>query len=250
MKQVDIVMLPIDKLVEHPENPNFMLDGQFNKLNQNIEEVGMVENLQVAKNSDGTFTVIGGHHRMRAAKLQGYQELPCVILEDLEEGKDKWEDKRRFQLLRMNIIRGKIDPLKFTDMFNQLEDKYEREVLREMFGFWDERSFNTVYKQIKDALPPELQKELEKSKKEIKTIEDLARILNKMFNEYGSTLDYGFMWFSYGGQEHFMLQMDNRLYKICKKIQEVCETKKTSANDILAEIIKNGSIEIMKDEEK
>lgn len=239
MPKVEIVSIPIDKLVEHPENPNFMVDGQFNKLSENIKEVGMVENLQVAKNKDGTFTIIGGHHRFRAAKINGYTELPCVIIDDLEEGKPNWENKRRFQLLRMNIIKGKIDPLKFTEMFNNLSDKYDREALREMFGFWDEKSFEMLYKEVKSGLPIELQEELEKSKKSIKTIDDLALILNRLFNEYGNTLESGFMIIDYGGKDSIWVQADSKLWGIVKPFADSVHHAKLNITNELYEILKN-----------
>lgn len=239
-KKNDIVTLPIDLLIDHPDNPNVMNDGQFNKLAENIDEIGFAEPIQVAKNKDGTYTIIGGHHRVKAAKLHDYTELPAIVMEELEEGQDEWQDKRLHHLVRFNIIRGKIDPLKFTQMFDQLSEKYGREALKDAFGFWDERSFSELYKSVKAELPPELQEKLEDAKQEIKTIEDLARILNKLFTEHGEELDYGYMWFAYGGKDHFYVRMTTDLLKDLKQIEARLKDEGKNVNELLIPIIDSG----------
>lgn len=240
MKTLQTIDVTVDKLVEHPENPNRMTDGQFNKLSENMDDIGFAEPIQVAKNKDGTYTIIGGHHRYQAAKLQDVQSLPAVVLDDLEEGKENWEDKRRFQLVRMNVIKGKIDPLSFTLMVEKLGDQYSKEVLSDMFGFADEKAFRQLYKEVRQALPPELQKELDKSKDQIRTIEDLSRILNKIFSEHGTELDYGFMWFSYGGVDHFYVKMDNKLLKTLKGMEKQCKDSGQNINELLLPVINDG----------
>jgi ParB/RepB/Spo0J family partition protein len=110
MKVLPTVDIEVSKLVPHPENPNVMKDGEFNKLSENIDEIGFAEPIHVALNKDGTYTIIGGEHRYRAASLREIETLPAIVLDDLEEGKDNWENKRRFQLVRLNAIKeGTLD---------------------------------------------------------------------------------------------------------------------------------------------
>lgn len=42
----------------------------------------------------------------------------------------------------------------------------------------------------RESLPPEMRKEFDKAKEEIKTVDDLSLVLNRLFTKYGSTLPY------------------------------------------------------------
>lgn len=236
-KSSEIKTLPIDQLVGHEDNPNVMSDAQFNKLVENINDAGFVEPVQVAANSDGSYTIIGGHHRVRACMLLNFEELPCVLMADLAQGQKDWEDKRLFHLVRLNLIRGKIDPMKFTEMFNRLSTKYSHEVLKQSFAFWDDKAFQQLYRQIRSGLPPEIQERLDKAKSEIHTIDDIARILNRIFQEHGDTVDFGFIWFSYGGKDHLSIQMEDKLMRKVQKLTNFCKDNELNINDMFAEMM-------------
>jgi len=88
-----------------------MSDAEFERLKRVISEVGFLVPIIVAANADNqTFTIINGHHRVKAAVEIGYQFIPSVILYD-----DKFKDPDFLELLnlRINNIHGQIDPLKF-----------------------------------------------------------------------------------------------------------------------------------------
>lgn len=75
-----LVMLPVDKLLPHPDNPRKDL-GDLTELADSIKANGIFQNLTVVPvDADWeTFTVVIGHRRLAAAKLAGLQEVPCVI---------------------------------------------------------------------------------------------------------------------------------------------------------------------------
>lgn len=107
-----IVMLPIEWLHPHPDNPRREL-GDLTELADSIRECGVYQNLTVVRGHrmsreewatlmavDGTswddalglydpsdcmskteYTVIIGHRRLAAAKLAGLEELPCSVVE-------------------------------------------------------------------------------------------------------------------------------------------------------------------------
>lgn len=77
-----LVMLPVDKLYPHPDNPRKSL-GDLSELAESIKAKGVMQNLTVVPREDvpGTYTIIIGHRRHGAAKKAGLQELPCVIVE-------------------------------------------------------------------------------------------------------------------------------------------------------------------------
>jgi len=109
-----LVLLPVDKLLPHPDNPRKDL-GDLQELADSIKANGVLQNLTVVSleseseewsalakqyqehpteevrtcmnriaanqvsDTDGMFRVVIGHRRLAAAKLAGLTEVPCVI---------------------------------------------------------------------------------------------------------------------------------------------------------------------------
>lgn len=85
----NMVMLPIDQLHPHPDNPRKDV-GDVSELAESIKVNGVLQNLTVVPNMvTGEITgdtwqrgykVIIGHRRLAAAKLAGLESLPCVVV--------------------------------------------------------------------------------------------------------------------------------------------------------------------------
>ena len=77
-----IVMIPIDNLHPHPDNPRKEL-GDLTELAASIKAKGVLQNLTVVPRFVGTkldgYRIVIGHRRHAAAKLAGIEELPCTI---------------------------------------------------------------------------------------------------------------------------------------------------------------------------
>lgn len=103
-----LVYLRTDKLFPHPDNPRKDL-GDLTEMAESIKANGVMQNLTVVENIrtteeyermldgderysaayrnhaaghafDGGYTVVIGHRRLAAAKLAGFDELPCVVV--------------------------------------------------------------------------------------------------------------------------------------------------------------------------
>ncbi|MBO7663441.1 MAG: ParB/RepB/Spo0J family partition protein [Clostridia bacterium] len=76
----NIQMIPIRRLIHHPENPRKDL-GDLTELAESIKANGVMQNLTVvfADPLGEHFLVVIGNRRMEAAKMAGLEELPCVI---------------------------------------------------------------------------------------------------------------------------------------------------------------------------
>lgn len=104
----DAVRIPIDLIDPAPVNVNALSEEAFGMLVSEIRENGFDEPLQVIQ-KDGRYVIVGGHHRWKAIKILGYTEAPCCVY--------PWDDKKAMeQLVRRNMIRGKLDHEKFGDM--------------------------------------------------------------------------------------------------------------------------------------
>lgn len=228
------VFLPIGDLVPNEENPNKMNDAEFNMLYDNMESMGITDPLLVRKLDDGKFRVVGGHHRLEIAKLLDFEEVPCTVIED-----DKFDDdQERFQLVRMNVIHGKMSPEKFLNMYEKLSKKYSHDILQDSFGFADEKEFDALVQQAAKSLPPELQSKFKEAAKEVQTIDGLANILNQMFAEHGDTLPFGYMVFDFGGQNSIWLRMDKNVYVLMNKLGEFCKENNRVMDTVMGELLK------------
>ena len=76
----EIIMIPIEQLEHHPENPRKDL-GDLSELTESIRKNGIMQNLTVVKNKfvPDLYTVVIGNRRMEAAKAAGLEAVPCVI---------------------------------------------------------------------------------------------------------------------------------------------------------------------------
>ena len=77
----EIVMLPIEHLFPHKDNPRQDV-GDVSELADSIRAKGILQNLTVVKaHTPGDYIILIGHRRYAAAKLAGLTELPCTIVE-------------------------------------------------------------------------------------------------------------------------------------------------------------------------
>lgn len=218
-------MIPVSKIVPSEDNPNEQDSETFNRLVKSIEAEGEVdENIIVIPFGD-KYKIVGGEHRWKAAKIAGIEEIPAVV-------KDYTEDERKFQLVKRNAIRGKLNPTKFLNLYNDLEEKYEKEVIADMMAM-DETEIDKMIHQVRESLPDELKKEFDKAKHEIKTIEDLSIILNTLFTKYGDTLDLNYMVFDYGGKDHLWVRCNKQTWDSLQVIIKKCEEEKKDINEVI-----------------
>lgn len=222
--------LSVDSLVPNEWNPNTMSDLEFNALCQDIKANGMIGAIQVVGKQDSDkYTIIGGEHRWRAAKILGITEVLCDVYPA-----DAFDmDRQKLQTVRWNIIHGRLNPVKFVELFDEMSKRYDKETLRESMAFTSQAAFEAVYKQVKDSLPPELQKKLDAAKSEIKTIDDLSLVLNTLFTQYGSELKCSFMTFVWGGEIHTMVEMNKECYNVVDRVKKRCVAEGLNINDFL-----------------
>src|SRR5450759_2376252 len=70
--------VPIDALQPDAANPRRMSDAMLEALDASVGEWGIVQPI-LARRADGV--VIGGHQRLRAARVRGYETVPVIYLD-------------------------------------------------------------------------------------------------------------------------------------------------------------------------
>jgi len=76
-------IIPIQKIAPNPEQPRVEI-GDLSELTNSIQQNGVLEPLLVKPNGDGTWMIIAGERRWRAANLAGLSEVPCIEF-DIDE---------------------------------------------------------------------------------------------------------------------------------------------------------------------
>ena len=81
-----IMYLKLDSLVPHPQNPRKEL-GDLTELADSIRAMGVMQNLTVVPEDEewSSFKIVIGHRRAAAARLAGFEEVPCVVIEHMDE---------------------------------------------------------------------------------------------------------------------------------------------------------------------
>ena len=226
--------LPVGQLVKSKRNPNKMKGREFDLLVDNINTTGLTDPVLVRQLATDSYRIVGGHHRFDAAVYLGFETVPCTVIDD----PDFDDDAENFQMVRMNMIRGRMDPQAFFDLYQSVADKYSDAVLQDAFGFAEEAEFKKMIEQTAATIAdPVMKEKFKEAAKEIKTIDGLSRLLNELFTKYGDTLPYAFMVFDYGGQRSIWLQVEEKTIKAFDVIGEVCREKNRTVDDVIGGLL-------------
>ena len=116
--------IPIEFLVNHPENSNFMNAEIAQKLRRHIERTGRYEPLTVRKhpNEKGKFQVINGHNRLRVLRTLNVKMVNCVVW-DIDD------QQTRLYLATLNRLSGQDVPERRAVLLDNLLESYVRNEL-------------------------------------------------------------------------------------------------------------------------
>jgi ParB family chromosome partitioning protein len=109
-------LIPLDKLSANPNQPRKDFDEEaLMELAASIREHGIIQPLLVEKTGDGSYIIIAGERRSRAARMAGLTEVPALIR--------SYTDEQRMEIsLIENIQRADLNPLEEAMAYRQLMD--------------------------------------------------------------------------------------------------------------------------------
>ena len=112
-----IMYLKLDSLVPHPQNPRKEL-GDLTELADSIRAMGVMQNLTVVPEDEewSRFKIVIGHRRAAAARLAGLEEVPCVVIEHMDE------KEQLATMLLENIQRSDLTVIEQAEGFQMMID--------------------------------------------------------------------------------------------------------------------------------
>ena len=124
-----IVFLPLGAIQPNPSQPRRVFDSAaLQELAASIAQFGVLQPLTVRRTPDG-MELVAGERRLRAARLAGLSEVPCILLsvDDEESG---------LLALIENLQRSDLNPIEEAKGYQQLMTEYgmTQEVTAERVG--------------------------------------------------------------------------------------------------------------------
>jgi len=112
----DTVQLPVEKLIPNPGQPRKNFDEtELGELAESIKTYGIIQPIIAANAGDGTYIIIAGERRTRAAKLAGLDAVPVIIR--------NYTDQKRLEVsLIENIQRSDLNPIEEAAAYKNLMD--------------------------------------------------------------------------------------------------------------------------------
>lgn len=241
----DYQLIKLSEIRPNEWNPNEMDTKTFNRLAREIQESGFLEPIQVIPADEdeagSKYVILGGQHRFEAVTSLGWEMIPAIIMTD-----EQWQDvdQQKLETVRLNALRGDLNKAKFLELAADLASRHGIEDLQDKMAFADDDKYQELTKDMLDRvngsnLPDVIKKEFkEKVKSKRHTMQGLSKILNGLFQKYGSTLDQNYMFFEYGGRKHVKIRTDAFLWKKINSLLASVSSHGVDANEVFKDMIR------------
>lgn len=106
--------LSLDKLKANPNQPRKNFDEEaLQELAASIREHGIIQPIIVEDGGDGSYLIVAGERRSRAARIAGLREVPAVVR--------NYSDERRLEVaLIENVQRADLNPVEEAQAYRRL----------------------------------------------------------------------------------------------------------------------------------
>ncbi len=110
----EVLYLDIDRIIPGSQQPRrFFSEKSLKELSVSIKEKGVLQPIIVSRTGDGTFHLIAGERRWRAATLAGLRKIPALIKNVASK------DSLEIALIE-NIQREDLNPIETAEAFSRL----------------------------------------------------------------------------------------------------------------------------------
>jgi ParB family transcriptional regulator, chromosome partitioning protein len=114
-----VLELPLDRIERSPNQPRAAFDeALLGELAASIAVHGVIQPVLVRNLADGSYQLIAGERRLRAARLAGLDTIPAVV-RDASDGTDSLE-----LALIENLQRADLNPIETALAYRELIDRF------------------------------------------------------------------------------------------------------------------------------
>ncbi|MDR2760062.1 MAG: ParB/RepB/Spo0J family partition protein, partial [Spirochaetaceae bacterium] len=108
------IFLPLDKLRANPNQPRKTFEEEnLRELADSIRSQGIIQPIIVEDAGDGTYTIVAGERRSRAARIAGLREVPVLIR--------NYSDEKRLEVsIIENVQRTDLNPIEEATAYKNL----------------------------------------------------------------------------------------------------------------------------------
>jgi ParB family chromosome partitioning protein len=108
--------LPLEKITANPNQPRKHFDeDSLQELANSIREHGVIQPIIVEADENGSYIIVAGERRSRAAKMAGLTEIPALIR--------NYSDEKRMEVaLIENVQRADLNPVEEAQAYKNLMD--------------------------------------------------------------------------------------------------------------------------------
>ena len=115
----EIQEIPIERIIPNRYQPRKTFEeSDLQELSESLKESGMLQPVVVRRTGDGSFELIAGERRLRAAKLAGLTAIPAIVRVSSDE-------KSLVMALVENIQRENLNPMEEARAFSRLITEFD-----------------------------------------------------------------------------------------------------------------------------
>lgn len=120
----NVVLLPINNISKNPSQPRVIFSkDDLKNLAESIKYNGILQPITVRLNKNNNYELISGERRLKAAKLAGNEEVPCIILKTNEEQSAIFALIENLQRKNLNFFEEALAINKLIKKWNLTQDE-------------------------------------------------------------------------------------------------------------------------------
>ena len=86
MESRRVHMIKVGEIKRNPHQPRSVFGEEgLSDLSESIRQYGVLQPLTVRRDTMGGFELVAGERRLRASKLAGLREVPCILIDATEK---------------------------------------------------------------------------------------------------------------------------------------------------------------------
>lgn len=120
----NVVLLPIEIIKKNPSQPRVIFSTEdLKNLADSIKYNGILQPITVRVNSSNEYELVSGERRLKAAKLAGKKDVPCIVLKTDEEQSAVFALIENLQRKNLNFFEESLAISKLIEKWHLTQDE-------------------------------------------------------------------------------------------------------------------------------